>query len=78
VHPGAVGAIRDPDGYDAPFDGGDLPAGSTLIVAAYRSGDRWQVAAVSIGNSVVFFLVFEMWFKVPLPKGWFERLLGLD
>jgi hypothetical protein len=38
----------------------------------------WKVAAVSIGNSVVFFLIFEMWFKVPLPKGWFERLLGLD
>ncbi|MEA3192617.1 MAG: putative tricarboxylic transport rane protein [Betaproteobacteria bacterium] len=38
----------------------------------------WKVAAVSLGNSVVFFLIFEMWFKVPLPKGWFERLLGLD
>jgi len=38
----------------------------------------WKVAAVSIGNSVAFFLIFEMWFKVPLPKGWFERLLGLD
>jgi putative tricarboxylic transport membrane protein len=38
----------------------------------------WKAAAVSIGNSVVFFLIFEMWFKVPLPKGWFERLLGLD
>src|SRR5678816_3459961 len=25
----------------------------------------WKVAAVSIGNSVVFFLIFEMWFKVP-------------
>lgn len=38
----------------------------------------WKVAAVSIGNSVVFFVIFEIWFKVPLPKGWFERLLGLD
>jgi hypothetical protein len=38
----------------------------------------WKVAVVSIGNSVVFFLIFEIWFKVPLPKGWFERLLGLD
>jgi len=38
----------------------------------------WKVAAVSIGNSVVFFLIFEMWFKVPLPKGVVERLLGLD
>ena len=38
----------------------------------------WKVAAVSIGNSVVFFLVFEIWFKVPLPKGVVERMLGLD
>jgi len=38
----------------------------------------WKVAAVSIGNSVVFFLIFEMWFKVPLPKGVVERVLGLD
>jgi putative tricarboxylic transport membrane protein len=40
--------------------------------------DWWKVAAVSIGNSVVFFLIFEMWFKVPLPKGVVERMLGLD
>jgi len=38
----------------------------------------WKLAAVSIGNSVVFFLIFEIWFKVPLPKGIVERLLGLD
>ena len=38
----------------------------------------WKVAAVSIGNSVVFFVIFEIWFKVPLPKGIVERLLGLD
>jgi len=38
----------------------------------------WKAAAVSIGNSVVFFLIFEMWFKVPLPKGPLEALLGLN
>jgi hypothetical protein len=38
----------------------------------------WKVAAVSIGNSVVFFLIFEIWFKVPLPKGPVEALLGLN
>ena len=38
----------------------------------------WKVAAVSIGNSVVFFVIFEVWFKVPLPKGVVERMLGLD
>jgi hypothetical protein len=38
----------------------------------------WKVAAVSLGNSIVFFVIFEMWFKVPLPKGPLEKLLGLD
>jgi hypothetical protein len=38
----------------------------------------WKAAAVSIGTVVVFYLVFEIWFKVPLPKGFVERLLGLD
>jgi len=33
---------------------------------------------VSIGNSVAFFLIFEIWFKVPLPKGPLEALLGLN
>ena len=38
----------------------------------------WKVAAVSIGNSIAFFLIFEVWFKVPLPKGPLETLLGLN
>ncbi len=38
----------------------------------------WKVAGVSVGNSVVFFLVFEVWFKLPLPKGPVEALLGLN
>jgi hypothetical protein len=37
----------------------------------------WKVAVVSVGNSVVFFLIFEVWFKVPLPKGPLENLLGV-
>ena len=37
----------------------------------------WKTAAVSIGNSVVFFLIFEVWFKIPLPKGPLENLLGI-
>jgi putative tricarboxylic transport membrane protein len=37
----------------------------------------WKVAAVSIGTSVVFFLIFEVWFKLPLPKGPLEAALGL-
>ena len=37
----------------------------------------WMVALVSIGNSVAFYLIFEVWFLVPLPKGPLESLLGL-
>lgn len=37
----------------------------------------WKVAAVSIGNSVIFFVIFEYWFRVPLPKGPLESVLGL-
>jgi putative tricarboxylic transport membrane protein len=33
-------------------------------------------AGVSLGVPLVFFLVFERWFLVPLPKGPIETLLG--
>ena len=35
------------------------------------------LTAVSIGNSVFFFVIFEVWFKIPLPKGPLENWLGL-
>ena len=38
----------------------------------------WKVALVSVGNSVAFFLIFEIWFLVPLPKGPLETALGLN
>jgi hypothetical protein len=38
----------------------------------------WKVALVSIGFSAAFYLIFEVWFLVPLPKGPLEALLGLD
>ena len=38
----------------------------------------WTLAAVSVGNSVFFFLIFEVWFKIPLPKGPLEALLRLN
>jgi hypothetical protein len=54
---------------------------STLFIAFFmrRLGDFawWKAAAVSIGNSVAFFLIFEVWFKIPLPKGPLENLLGI-
>ena len=39
----------------------------------------WPITlGVSIGVPVVFFLLFEVWFKVPLPKGPLEAALGLN
>ncbi len=38
----------------------------------------WPITiAVSVGVPVVFFVLFEIWFKVPLPKGPLEAALGL-
>jgi putative tricarboxylic transport membrane protein len=55
---------------------------STLFIAFFMRWlgkyPWWLVATVSIGNSVVFFLVFEVWFKIPLPKGPLEAALGLN
>ena len=54
---------------------------STLFIAFFMRWlgkyAWWKVAAVSVGTSVFFFLIFETWFKVPLPKGPLESLLGL-
>jgi hypothetical protein len=38
----------------------------------------WKVVAVSVGAAVLFYLIFEIWFKVPLPKGPVESFLHLD
>ena len=35
-----------------------------------------SILAISIGVPLVFFIVFERWFLVPLAKGPLERLLG--
>jgi len=37
----------------------------------------WKVVAVSAAAVIVFYLIFEKWFLVPLPKGPLEALLGL-
>jgi hypothetical protein len=54
---------------------------STLFIAFFMRWlgkyAWWKVLAVAIGTSVFFFLIFETWFKVPLPKGPLEDLLGL-
>lgn len=38
----------------------------------------WQAAAVALGLPLVLFMMFEVWFKTPLPKGPLEALLGLN
>ena len=58
-----------------------LYVASALFVAFFMRWlgkyEWWKIAAVAIGNSVVFFLIFEVWFKIPLPKGPLETLLGI-
>jgi putative tricarboxylic transport membrane protein len=55
-------------------------APSALLIAwfmARHGKHRWiTTAAVAVGVPIVFFLVFERAFKVPLPKGPLEALLG--
>ena len=36
----------------------------------------WTAGAVAIGVPVAIFLLFEVWFLIPLPKGPLEHLLG--
>lgn len=43
----------------------------------FAGGYSWlRSVVVGATVSVVAFLLFEVWFKIPLPKGPFERLLG--
>ena len=55
---------------------------STLYIAYFMwhlGKYSWiKIAPVSIGVSVAFFLIFEIWFSVPLPKGPLEAALGLN
>ena len=55
---------------------------STLFIAYFmRRLGRYpwlKVVSVAVGVSVVFFLTFEIWFAVPLPKGPLEAALGLN
>jgi hypothetical protein len=55
---------------------------STLFITYFmrRLGHyRWPVAiGVAVAVSAVFYSLFEVWFKVPLPKGPLEAWLGLD
>jgi hypothetical protein len=40
---------------------------------------RWPVViGIAVGVSAILYTLFEVWFKVPLPKGPLESWLGLD
>jgi putative tricarboxylic transport membrane protein len=55
---------------------------STVFIVAFMvwlGKYSWAKAlATGVGVSVTFFLLFEVWFKVPLPKGPLESMLGLN
>jgi len=55
---------------------------ASLVFIAYfmarHGGHRWWVtASVAIGLPLVLFMMFEVWFRTPLPKGPLESFLGL-
>jgi hypothetical protein len=37
----------------------------------------WKALASSVATGLVLFVLFEIWFLVPLPKGPLERWLGV-
>jgi putative tricarboxylic transport membrane protein len=61
------------------FGLGIYVASFVLIAYFMRRHGRYGwggTAGVAVAVPLVFFLVFERWFLVPLPKGPLERLLG--
>ena len=66
-------ARRLADLLTAQFAGGTLPA--HLLSSLQRFGAGYLLA-VAVGVPLVLFVMFEIWFLVPLPKGPLERLLG--
>ena len=65
---------------DNPWYGFGIYEPSVVFIAVFMrflGKYRWHtIAAVSIGIIVIFFLMFEIWFQVPLPKGPIEAALG--
>ena len=65
-----------------PWFGLGIYVASAIFIAlfmVYLGKYAWgKTAAVSIGTMFVFFLMFEIWFKVPLPKGPLETALGFN
>lgn len=55
---------------------------STLFIAYFMwilGKYSWlKIVPIAVGVSVAFFLTFEIWFAVPLPKGPLETALGFN
>jgi putative tricarboxylic transport membrane protein len=64
-----------------PIPGLGIYVPSVIFIAAFMmwlGKYKWLMSlTVSVGVVIVFFLMFEIWFKVPLPKGPLEAALGL-
>lgn len=65
-----------------PVSGVGIYMASAIFIALFM---KWlgkyawgMTLGVSISVPVVFFVLFEIWFKVPLPKGPLEAALGLN
>jgi len=67
---------------DNPWYGLGFYVPSAIFIAAfmrYLGKYRWiTMAAVSIGTMLTFFVMFEIWFQVPLPKGPLEAAFGFN
>jgi putative tricarboxylic transport membrane protein len=65
-----------------PWMGLGIYVASALFIAffmRYLGKYGWaKIAAVSVATMFVFFLMFEVWFKVPLPKGPLEAAFGFS
>ena len=65
-----------------PWKGLGIYLASALFIAffmRYLGKYGWaKIAAVSVGVVFAFFLMFEIWFKVPLPKGPLEAAFGFN
>jgi putative tricarboxylic transport membrane protein len=67
---------------DNPFFSLGIYVPSALFIAAFMrflGKYRWiTIVAVSVGVVVAFFVMFEIWFQVPLPKGPVEAAFGYN
>lgn len=75
IYVGLIGGL-------GPVPGLGIYVASAIFIALFMKWlgkYKWTTTiGVSVGVPVVFFLLFEVWFKVPLPKGPLEAALGLN